>query len=269
MHVSARTPDVLPAVIIGGGRIGLALQQMGPGTDQMVRRGESIPEDSKGPIFVCTRNDVLEGIVESTPADRREDLVFLQNGVLQPWLESKGLGSNTQALIYFAVAKLGDPPGDGITDLNPEGLTAVTGKWAEALAGRLKAGGLSCKVLEEGPFKVSMFEKLIWISAFMLVGARHPGATVGEVESAHTDEVGQLINELSAGVTAETGVVFEEKLVERLCAYARSVAHFPTAVKEFEWRNGYFYSITTKALEAGKLDPFPIHTSWLKEAGAA
>ena len=26
-----------------------------------------------------------------------------------------------------------------------------------------------------------MLEKLIWISAFMLVGARHPGATVGAV----------------------------------------------------------------------------------------
>jgi hypothetical protein len=34
-----------------------------------------------------------------------------------------------------------------------------------------------------------MLEKLVWISAFMLVGARHGGCTVGEVESAHRDEV--------------------------------------------------------------------------------
>eukprot|EP00959_Pyramimonas_sp_CCMP1952_P347529 7279232-Pyramimonas_sp.AAC.1 len=31
-------------------------------------------------------------------------------------------------------------------DLNPEGLTAATGKWANALADRLKKGNLSCHV---------------------------------------------------------------------------------------------------------------------------
>lgn len=31
----------------------------------------------------------------------------------------------------MAVAKLGEKPTDGITDKNPEGLTSVTGKWAE------------------------------------------------------------------------------------------------------------------------------------------
>lgn len=34
-----------------------------------------------------------------------------------------------------------------------------------------------------------MFEKLIWIAAFMLVGARHPGATVGAVEKDYRSEV--------------------------------------------------------------------------------
>ena len=51
-----------------------------------------------------------------------------------------------QVLVYFAVAKLGEKPIDGVTDLNPEGLTAATGKHAAAFAARLAAGGLSCKV---------------------------------------------------------------------------------------------------------------------------
>lgn len=34
-----------------------------------------------------------------------------------------------------------------------------------------------------------MLEKLIWIAAFMLVGARHPGATVGVVEKDYRSEV--------------------------------------------------------------------------------
>ena len=74
------------------------------------------------------------------------DLVFFQNGMLEPWLESKGLNDADQVLAYFAVSKLGEPPVDGKTDTNPDGLTAAYGKWATAIAERLHAGGLSCKV---------------------------------------------------------------------------------------------------------------------------
>lgn len=50
--------------------------------------------------------------------------MFIQNGMLQPWLDSQGLGDCTQVLIYFAVAKMGESPIDGKTRTNPEGLTA-------------------------------------------------------------------------------------------------------------------------------------------------
>ncbi len=49
-------------------------------------------------------------------------------------------------LVYFAVSKLGEKPIDGKTDVNPEGMTAAHGKHAAAVADRLAAGGLSCKV---------------------------------------------------------------------------------------------------------------------------
>lgn len=42
----------------------------------------------------------------------------------------------------------------------------------------------------------------------------------------------QLINELAAAGQQALGVTLEEGTVPRLQAYARSVAHFPTAVKE-------------------------------------
>ena len=66
------------------------------------------------------------------------DLVFLQNGMILPWLQQRGLESNTQvlqrhsrlptqfctqALIYFAVPSLGSRPIDGITEVDPDGLT--------------------------------------------------------------------------------------------------------------------------------------------------
>lgn len=255
----------MPAIIVGGGRVGKALQDMGNGDDVLVKRGESVPIDFPGPVLVCTRNDDLEGVLESTPKSRWSDLVFFQNGMLETWFQSKGLSDPDQVLAYFAVSKLGEPPTDGKTDTNPEGLTAAYGKWASAVTGRLLAGGLSCKVLEKETFQKQMFEKLIWICAFMLVGARHPGATVGIVEKEYRSEVSSLISELAAAAAAEKGIVFEPAMEDRLCAYSRTVAHFPTAVKEFKWRNGWFYSLSEKAIAEGKPDPCPLHTAWLKE----
>ncbi|XP_043696195.1 uncharacterized protein LOC122646671 [Telopea speciosissima] len=262
---TATTTTVVPAIIVGGGRVGRALQSMGNGDDVLVKRGESPPLDFPGPILVCTRNDDLEAVLQSTPQSRWNDLVFFQNGMLEPWIQSKGLEDAEQVLAYFAISKLGEPPIDGKTDTNPEGLTAAYGKWAPAIAARLHSGGLSCKVLEKEAFQKQMLEKLIWICAFMLVGARHPGATVGVVEKEYRSEVGSLISELASAAAAEKDLVFEEAMEERLCAYSRAVAHFPTAVKEFKWRNGWFYSLTQKALAEGKSDPCPLHTAWLKE----
>ena len=249
---------------MGGGRVGAALAEMGGGGDAIIQRGQPVT-GPPGPIIVCTRNDDLEGVVEATPADRRADLVFIQNGMLQPWLDAKGLGDNTQVLVYFAVAKKSDPPLDGKTDVNPEGLTAAYGPHAAAVAARLHAAGLSCKVLDRPEFTKSMLEKLIWISSFMLVGSRHGGCTVGEVEASYRDEVVQLIGELAAAGAGALGVTLDAGVEERLCAYARSVAHFPTAVKEFQWRNGWFYGLSQAA---GAADPCPAHTAWLKEVGA-
>lgn len=151
-------------VVVGKGRVGEALQKMLPQTTVMVGRTDAIPAEGTGPIYVATRNDDLAAVIDKTPMGRRKDLVFMQNGMLGPFLESRGLADNTQVLVYFAVAKKGEAPTDGVTDLNPEGLTAANGPWAADLASTLKKAGLSCHVLEKEPFRAAMFEKLIWIS---------------------------------------------------------------------------------------------------------
>lgn len=262
---SGRSDDVA-FTIVGSGRVGQALASMGSSRDAVVRRGEKI-EGPPGPIVVTTRNDDLQAVIDATPSDRREDLVFIQNGMLQPFLDEQGLGQNTQVLVFFAVAKLGDAPQDGKTDTNPEGLTAAQGKHAEAFAARLAAWDLSCKVLGPEDYKKSMLEKLIWICAVMAVGAKHK-CTVGEVESQHTDEVSSLIEELSGGGGKELGVTLDSGLVDRLLAYSRSVSSFPTAVKEFKWRNGWFHLQTEAAVAKGQADPYPLHTATLQAVGA-
>lgn len=257
----------VPSLIVGGGRIGSLLLDLGVEGDALVKRGEPIPaEPSTGPIYVCTRNDALASVIEATPPERREDLVFLQNGMLGDFLAAQGLPDASQVLVYLAVAKLGEKPTDGITDVNPEGLTSATGKWADAFQARLAKGGLTCHVKQGDAYVKAMLEKHIWICAFMLVGATH-GVTVGEVEREHAAELEALVDELAAAGSAALGVTLEPGVFARLTAYGRAVAHFPTAVKEFEWRNGWFHQLSKRALAEYKPDPLPLHTAGLKNLG--
>lgn len=103
----------------------------------------------------------------------------------------------------------------------------------------------------------------------MLVGAKHGGVTVGAVEAEHAAEVEALITELGAAGAAALGVALDAAtLPARLRAYARAVAHFPTAVKEFPWRNGWFWEASQKAAAEGRPDPTPLHSALLREVGA-
>eukprot|EP01041_Mallomonas_annulata_P006639 gene6639-13449_t len=275
MHASKRLTSpfrkqihmaVTGGIIVGGGRIGNLLWELNDRKDVLLKRNEMIPLEGNGPIYVCTRNNDLEDIIKGTPVSRKKDLVFLQNGMLGAFLESKGLADNTQALVYFAVAKKGDTPIDGKTDVNPEGLTAATGKWASDFAERLAKGGLACKVLSKNEWYICMLEKHLWICAFMAVGVKHK-CTVGEVESKHNEEIRQLIDEMAKATEKKaTGVKFPVGLGDRLCAYSRSVAHFPTALKEQEWRNGWFLDLSFDAAERGRDDPIPHHTALMGSA---
>ena len=125
LSITAAT-KLLPTkgAIIGSGRIGLFLYESNNKLDVLISRdsgSSSINENVSGPIYVCTRNDDLVEVINKTPPKRRGDLVFLQNGILEPLLKEHQLTENTQGLIYFGVAKKGETPSDGITDLNPEG----------------------------------------------------------------------------------------------------------------------------------------------------
>ena len=46
------------------------------------------------------------------------------------------------------------------------------------------------------------------------------------------------------------------------------MAHFPTALKEFEWRNGWFADLTFKSNSILRPDPTPLHTNILLNEGS-
>mmetsp|Transcript_5348 Transcript_5348/g.10989 ORF Transcript_5348/g.10989 Transcript_5348/m.10989 type:complete len:130 (-) Transcript_5348:69-458(-) len=116
---------------------------------------------------------------------------------------------------------------------------------------------MKCNVLSPEEYRPAMFEKLIWISTYMLVGAAKECESVGEAGSEHTDLVSSVISELVAAVSAKEGIEFKEGTIERLAAYTDVVTNFPCAVKEFEWRNQYFFDLGDEAC--------PTHNGLLRE----
>jgi len=246
------------AAIVGSGRIGGTLAKAG--NCVVLGRVDTIDPDGEGPILIATRNDALDGIVEKCPENRRKDLVFMQNGYLDEFLESKGLLDNTQVLLYLSVTALGAEPVDGVTSVNPEGLTAATGVHAQAFADRVAALNLKCNVVSPQDYRPAMFEKLMWISTYMLVGAAKGCKSVGEAGSEHGDLVEKIVNELIAAVSEKEGISFPAGTMARLAAYTDVVADFPCGIKEFEWRNKYFYDLGDEKV--------PTHNALLKECAA-
>jgi hypothetical protein len=157
---ASEAAGVVPqAEIIGAGRIGGLLAE--PGSCVVLGRDDSIDAAGSGPILVTTRNDALLGIVQKCPENRRQDLVFMQNGYLDKFLESQGLLGNTQVLLYLAVTAKGVDPIDGVTTVNPEGLTCATGEHAQAFCDRLAPMDLKCRVVSAEEYRPAMFEKVM------------------------------------------------------------------------------------------------------------
>ncbi len=93
----------------------------------------------------------------------------------------------------------------------------------------------------------------------MLVGTAKECASVGQAGSDHSELVETVVTELLAAVSAKEGIEFPDGdgVMARLAAYTDVVADFPCGVKEFEWRNEYFYKLGDEAC--------PTHNGLLRE----
>jgi hypothetical protein len=184
-----------PSVIVGAsGRVGTMLAFAGAQSnfkDVYITRGESIPADAPGPVYLCVRAEDLEEIFLSCPKEKKDDLVLMSNGMFEKLARKYGVDENTRANLYLA-CQSGKKPIDGRTTANPDGLSTVCGKWADALVQRLATVDMSCHVRFDRDFRRGQLEKLIWISAFNLVGAvvccfNFPGPLGGLASASSTD----------------------------------------------------------------------------------
>lgn len=219
------------AIIIGGGRIGEFLHSHQ--TDSvLLRRNDPFPQDSSGPIYLAVRNDDLSRIIQSIPQKRHADLVFLQNGMLQPLLARYGLSGNTQAILYFAVPTIGARAEDG-------GNTIAWGKWAPNFCTLLKKCNIHCKCVSHEKFMDQMFEKLLWNSIFGLMCEVFQ-CTVGDALAAHSELAFKLFGELKLIAEEYSGRKLDNELWTRLCEYTLKIPTYRGALKEYDWRNGFF-----------------------------
>jgi len=235
--------------VVGAGRMGTAIHGIAAArgvAGRLVRRGETLPSEP-GPVVVCVRNDDLAGIVAAAP--RTEALVFVQNGALLPWLRERGLGENTQGLLYFAVPTVGAAPDAGAPSL-------FWGLYAAELVALLNDSGIPARELAS-PAELAdeVVVKLLWAAVFGLLGDLHRETVLAT--TARREEVGALVAELLP--VAHTGLgasIPAGEVTARILAYSANLGSWRASVKEWSWRNGWLVEL---AAERGR--SLPLHAA--------
>jgi ketopantoate reductase len=229
-------------IVIGAGRIGTALAARHDDHGQprfllvdRQRGWEQIDPEPGGAIVLAVRNDDLAAVIDRVPQQRHGDLVFVQNGMLRPWLDARGLAEATRGLLFMAVPTVG-------AAIEPGGESPFWGPHAQAMVDAFTAVGLPAKQVDAQTFAAIELEKLIWNCAFGLF-CQALDCDVGTVVEQHRPRLRLLVAELLAVGGPALGVELElDPLVERLCEYSRSIPSYRGAVKEWPWRNGWFVS---------------------------
>lgn len=248
------------------------------------------------PIIVTTHCSHLEAVLNQTCAKRWKDLVFVQNGMLQPWLYQHGLQSNTQALLFMSATPENPLEPKGRMKIKDGGQgSLVWGRWATVISQIMKTGGLECSTVTYGMFLEVMVEKLLWSSIFWLLSAALGGQSVGAIAKNCVFDIQELTSELlplvrlhikvngvddllvddsvpcqvayAAGVpemrdvSGELSLITDSEMVRRFCAYCMTIPDAvpskDVAMSEFDFRNGWFLNQKIT----------PCHVKWLKCAG--
>ncbi len=249
-------------VLGSAGRIGRMLSEMDGGAWSVRGLGRADARAVLGgpgggqPVVLCVRNDDLDAVLAMTHPSWRPDLVFVQNGMLRPWLDRAGLGGATQGALYVAVTTPGGAP-------VPGGDSVFSGRWAARVAGLMADHGVAARAVGPTELDRELSVKLGWILAFGLLGEVEQ-ASVGELLDHRRPALDALVAELHPLLVAELGLdLGPGALLERLVGYSANIRHFPARLKERAWRTGW----AAEAAAARGLS-MPLHTALLQQVDA-
>lgn len=224
--------------ILGAGRIGRALQaraaRAGLSAACIGRRDEAnVLANTPGrPLLIATRNDDLDAALARVPTNRLDDLVFVQNGMIRPFLTERGHAAATRALLYFAVPALGDDAEGGLP-------SPVYGPHAASLVDFGAATDLGFVSVDAEIFADRELEKLLWLVIFGTIGGV-TGEPVGRIAQRHEDDIAALVEELApVARTAIPARASAAAITEGLLAYTRTVPLWRAAPREHSWRAGW------------------------------
>ena len=72
-------------------------------------------EQRQREFHAAQRKSLLDEVVAACPESKLDDLVFLQEGMLEPIFQKHGLYGPTQAALWLSCVRKGGKPVDGIT----------------------------------------------------------------------------------------------------------------------------------------------------------
>ncbi len=232
-------------VVVGAGRVGSAMvraaEAAGVPVTVVGRGGDGLAHVAPGaPIVVCTRADDLDEVLRAVPTLHRPHLVFVQNGMILPFLRDHGLAHATLGLIYFAATSRQGP-------IEPGAPSLFHGRHAAELVAVLDAAGIPAREVPRWEeFAKEIAVKLAWNIVFGLLGDTFD-ETVGETATRHHAEVEALGREVAPVLAAAVRApVPADELVERLVAYSLGIPTFRAAVKELRWRNGWLAAFASR-----------------------
>ncbi len=232
-------------LVIGAGRVGSALKAASDGVGvpcTVITRSagwEALKGPPGDPIVVTTGCDDLAMVIERTPRHRKEDLVFVQNGMFRALLREHQLPGATRGLLWMAVRARGAP-------IEPGRPAVFTGPHAREMMRWFITIGIDAEVTDWARFTALELEKLIWNTAFGLLCELY-GLDVGAVATERRNELTALVQELARVGRMSTGSEMPlNVLVQRLCDYSATVSTYKASVKDFQWRNGWFLQVAAE-----------------------
>jgi len=292
-----------PGVVLApaGDAFAEAYAAMAPGSpDAVLAYGDALPEALDAgaypnldearlrdyPIYVCCMTPEacagLDAVLADVPEDKKEDLVFLQRGdMIEPILKKHFVARErqTQAVLYLGINEYGKLEDDrtnigedvqGVDKWAAE--SCATGKWAGAVADRLRRADFHCSELFHRDWRRHAIEAVIFESVYNVVGAVHQHVPISEVHKYFGTEVDDMLYEIQKGLRGHLALTLLSGVEERMAGYAatqfrsKKDNRAAAASKSSPFRNVYLHGIAQDALAKGFPDPWPMHTEYWEYA---
>jgi len=183
------------------------------------------------PIYVATPSKAWLQVLQDTPPERRDDLVWIGNG-----LPLAGMEHATFCVPHYAVLATGQTP---VTS-NASPPTYTYGKHAATVARLLQADGIQVQTVSWSEVRVAAGRKLLWATCMWLLcqassQTLKPPLTVSEVHFHSQDQLGKLVRKVWTALQHEIGVAIVDSDIDKTLAYMKAYSEsIPNGVRSMK-----------------------------------